>query len=255
MVGNAAIDAARRLRDVLVQAAARRLDADPAQIECFAERFTVAGREGAGLAFREAVAAALADGGSISTKGTFTVPLEYQGGRHRGGAVGSTMALSYSAQVAEVEVDVDTGMIRVRKIWVAHDCGRALNPLAVEGQVQGAVWMGMGQALGEETRYDKGLPLHASLLGYRVPSAAESPPIEVHIVECLDPNGPFGAKEASEGSLAGFLPALANAVADAVGLRMSELPITPDRILEALTRRQRDMRQRELRLAAPGAPS
>ena len=253
MVGNAAIEAARRLRDVLVQAVAKLLDADPAQIECFGERFAVAGREDAGLAFREAVAAALADGGSITTKGTFTVPLEYQGGRHRGGAVGSTMALSYAAQVAEVEVDVDTGTVRVKKIWVAHDCGRALNPLAVEGQVQGAVWMGMGQALGEETRYEKGLPLHASLLGYRVPTAAESPPIEVHIVECLDPNGPFGAKEASEGSLAGFLPAVTNAVADAIGLRMTELPITPDRILEALTRKQRDMRQRDIRRTARGA--
>ena len=113
--------------------------------------------------------------------------------------------------------------------------------------------MGMGQALGEETRYEKGLPLHASLLGYRVPTAAESPPIEVHIVECLDPNGPFGAKEASEGSLAGFLPAVTNAVADAIGLRMTELPITPDRILEALTRKQRDMRQRDIRRTARGA--
>ena len=253
MVGNAAIDAARKLRDVLVQAAAKRLDADPARIECLGERFTVTGKEDVCLTFREAVAAALAEAGSITTKGTFTVPLEYQGGRHRGGAVGSTMALSYSAQVAEVDVDVDTGIVRVKRIWVAHDCGRALNPLAVEGQVQGAVWMGMGQALAEETRYDRGLPLHASLLGYRVPSAAESPPIEVHIVECLDPNGPFGAKEASEGSLAGFLPAVTNAVADAIGLRLTELPITPDRILEALTRRQRDMRQRDILRSARGA--
>jgi 4-hydroxybenzoyl-CoA reductase subunit alpha len=130
-------------------------------------------------------------------------------------------------------------MVRVEKVWVAHDCGRAINPLAVEGQVQGSVWMGMAQALGEETRYEGGLPLHASLLGYPIPTIVESPPIEVHIVECLDPNGPFGAKEASEGSLAGFLPAVTNAVADAVGLRMTELPITPDRILEALARRQR----------------
>jgi len=191
----------------------------------------------------------------MTSKGTFTVPLEYQGGKHRGGAVGSTMALSYSAQVAEVEVDVDTGVVRVKKVWVAHDCGRALNPLAVEGQVQGAVWMGMGQAVSEETRYDKGLPLHANLIGYRVPSAVESPPIEVHIVECLDPNGPFGAKEASEGSLAGFLPAVTNAVADAIGLRMTELPITPDRILEALTRRRRDMRQRDIQASARGATS
>ena len=242
MVGNAAVDAAEKLRDILVRAAAKRLDANPAQIESVAERFTVAGGQDPGLPFRDVVAAALADGGSITAKGSFTVPVEYQGGKHRGGAVGSTMALSYSAQVVEVDVDVDTGMVRVGKVWVAHDCGRALNPLSVEGQVQGSVWMGMGQALGEETRYDDGFPLHASLLGYAMPTAVESPPIEVHIVECLDPNGPFGAKEASEGSLAGFLPAVTNAVADAIGLRMTELPMTPDRILEGLARRQRDNR-------------
>ncbi len=250
MVGNAAIDAAQRLRDILIGAAARKLDARPDQIECVGERFRVSGGQDPGLSFREVAAAALAQGGSITVKGTFTVPVEYQGGKHRGGAVGSTMALSYAAQVVEVEVDTDTGMVRVVKVWVAHDCGRAINPLSVEGQVQGSVWMGMGQALCEETRYENGLPLHANFLGYAIPTIAESPPIEVHIVECLDPNGPFGAKEASEGSLAGFLPAMTNAIAQAIGLRMTELPITPDRILEALAKKQRESR---IAAAAQGA--
>jgi 4-hydroxybenzoyl-CoA reductase subunit alpha len=133
-------------------------------------------------------------------------------------------------------------VVSVEKVWVAHDCGFAINPLAVEGQVQGSVWMGMGQALSEETRYEHGLPMHASLLEYRVPTIAESPPIEVHIVESLDPNGPFGAKEAGEGSLSGFLPAVANAIADAIGIRFDTLPITPDKILEALAKRQRAAR-------------
>ncbi|MGA2087495.1 MAG: 4-hydroxybenzoyl-CoA reductase subunit alpha [Stellaceae bacterium] len=242
MVGNAAIDAAEQLRDILIGAAARKLDARPDQIECVGERFRVSGGQDPGLSFREVAGAALAQGGSITVKGTFTVPVEYQGGKHRGGAVGSTMALSYAAQVVEVEVDTDTGMVRIVKVWVAHDCGRAINPLSVEGQVQGSVWMGMGQALCEETRYENGLPLHASLLGYAIPTIVESPPIEVHIVECLDPNGPFGAKEASEGSLAGFLPAMTNAIAEAIGLRMTELPISPDRILEALAKKQREGR-------------
>jgi len=242
MVGNAAIDAAEQLRDILIGAAARKLDARPDQIECVGERFRVSGGQDPGLSFREVAGAALAQGGSITVKGTFTVPVEYQGGKHRGGAVGSTMALSYAAQVVEVEVDTDTGMVRIVKVWVAHDCGRAINPLSVEGQVQGSVWMGMGQALCEETRYENGLPLHASLLSYAIPTIVESPPIEVHIVECLDPNGPFGAKEASEGSLAGFLPAMTNAIAEAIGLRMTELPISPDRILEALAKKQREGR-------------
>jgi 4-hydroxybenzoyl-CoA reductase subunit alpha len=242
MVGNAAADAARKLGAILKQAAAAKLDADPAQIECAGGMFRIAGGQHAGIEFRDVAKAALAGRGAIAVSGSFTVPREYQGGEHRGAAVGASMAYSYAAQAVEVSVDADTGAVRVEKVWVAHDCGRALNPLAVEGQVQGAVWMGMGQALGEETRYEGGLPLHANMLDYRVPSIVESPPIDVAIVECADPNGPFGAKEASEGALAGFLPAFANAVADAIGVRFVELPITPDKVLEALARRKRERR-------------
>ena len=131
--------------------------------------------------------AALVDRGAITVKGTFTCPPEAQGGKHRGGAVGSTMGFSYAAQVVEVSVDEATGLVTVDKVWVALDCGHAINPLAVEGQVEGSVWMGMGQALCEETRYLDGLPLHASFLEYRMPTIAESPPIEVQIVESHDP--------------------------------------------------------------------
>jgi len=242
MVGNATIEAARALRGRLVAAAAKRLDAKLEEIDCVDEVFRVTGGQHPGLPFADVVRLAQAENGPITVTGTFTCPPAFQGGKHRGGAVGSTMAFSYAAQVVEVKVDIETGMVAVEKVWVAHDCGFAINPLAVEAQVQGSVWMGMGQALGEETRYEQGLPLHASLLEYRIPTIVESPPIEVHIVESLDPNGPFGAKEAGEGSLASFLPALANAIADAVGLRIDELPITPDRLLEALAKRQRERR-------------
>jgi len=135
--------------------------------------------------------------------------------------------------------------VKVERVWVSHDCGRAINPLAVEGQVQGSVWMGMGQALGEETQYHDGLPLRANLLDYRIPSIVESPPIETYIVEAADPNGPFGAKEAGEGSLAGFLPALTNAIADAIGVRMTELPVSADRLREAIAARRRAERVRD----------
>jgi len=193
------------------------------------------------LPFDEAVRALLAAGGPVTVKGTYTVPPELQGGKFRGAGVGPSPAFSYAAQVVEVAVDEETGEIRVEKVWVAQDCGFAINPLAVEGQIQGAVWMGMGQALGEATRYDPphGLPSRANFLDYRFPTIADSPPIEAHIVEARDPNGPFGAKEASEGALAGFLPALTNAVADAVGLRAHELPLTPEALFEALRKRRR----------------
>jgi len=248
MVGNAAIAAAQNLKKVLVEAAARRLEVSPADIECLGETYRVAGTDRT-LAYSSAVAAALEDSGTLSTKGTYSTPPETQGGKFRGAAVGSSAAFSYGAQVAEVSVDEETGMIRVEKVWAAHDCGFAINPLAVVGQVQGSVWMGMGQALCEETQYHEGRALRANLLDYRVPTIVESPPIEVHIVESRDPGGPFGAKEAGEGSLAGFLAALTNAVYDAVGLRLTELPASPDRVLEALQAKRRSERVKQARTA------
>jgi 4-hydroxybenzoyl-CoA reductase subunit alpha len=248
MVGNAAIAAAQNLNKVLVEAAARRLEVSPADVECLAGTYRVKGTDRE-LAWASAVQAALEASGPLTVKGTYSTPPETQGGKFRGAAVGSSAAFSYGAQVAEVSVDEDTGMIRVEKIWVAHDCGFAINPLAVEGQVQGSVWMGMGQALSEETQYHEGRPLRANLLDYRVPTIVESPPIEVHIVESRDPGGPLGAKEAGEGSLAGFLAAVTNAVYDAVGLRLNELPASPDRVLEALHARRRAERVKRARTA------
>lgn len=250
MVGNAAIDAAKNLKKILIEAAARKLEAAPEDVECIGEEFHVGSGGQAVLPFAGVVQAALIDVGPITVKGTFTCPPEAQGGKHRGGAVGSTMGFSYAAQVVEVTVEQTTGAIAVDKVWTALDCGRAINPLAVEGQIQGSVWMGMGQALSEETRYLDGLPAHASLLEYRVPTIAESPPIEVHIVESNDPHGPFGAKEASEGALAGFAPALVNAVANAIGVDLDELPLTPDRVTEALIERRRRTQRRASRMAA-----
>jgi 4-hydroxybenzoyl-CoA reductase subunit alpha len=160
------------------------------------------------------------------------------------------MGFSYAAQVVEVTVDEATGHVSVDKVWVALDCGHAINPLAVEGQIEGSVWMGMGQAMCEETRYLEGLPAHASLLEYRMPTIQDSPPIDVQIVETHDPNGPFGAKEASEGALAGFPPAVVNAIANAIGLDLNELPVTPDRVVEALIQRRRQARLAKARAAS-----
>ncbi|HEX8738697.1 MAG TPA: 4-hydroxybenzoyl-CoA reductase subunit alpha [Casimicrobiaceae bacterium] len=248
MVGNAAINAARALLAVLIAAAARRLDVAPAAIECLGEIYRAAGSERA-LSYKEVVAAALEGTGTLTVKGTWSTPPETQGGTFKGAAVGASAGFSYSAQVVEISVDEDTGAVKVEKVWVAHDCGHAINPLAVEGQVQGSVWMGMGQALCEETQYHDGLPLRANLADYRIPTIVESPPIEVEIVEARDPNGPFGAKEAGEGSLSAFLAALTNAIADATGLRLTELPASPDRMMDAIVARRRARRLREAREA------
>ena len=250
MVGNAAIDAAKHMKAVLVAAAARKLEARPEQVECIGGTFRVGAGDQSALPFADVVAAALVDEGAITVKGTFTCPPESQGGKHRGGAVGSTMGFSYAAQVVEVDIDDATGLVTIDKVWVALDCGHAINPLAVVGQIEGSVWMGMGQALCEETRYLEGLPAHASFLEYRMPTMAESPPIEVHIVESHDPFGPFGAKEASEGALAGFPPAMVNAIANAIGIDFDELPVTPDRVVEALIQRRRKAKLTRISKAA-----
>jgi len=242
MVGNAAMDAANNLKSVLTEAAARKLGVTPQEVECLGESYRVLGAtQDPGIPFNDVVAEALVDTGTLTVKGTYTVPREFQGtGKQRGAAVGSTPGYSYAATVAEVSVDEDTGIVKVEKIWVAHDCGFAINPLSVEGQVQGAVWMGLGQAISEETRYNEGLPMSANMLDYRVPTIVESPHIETKIIETIDPNGPFGAKEASEGALASVPAAVANAVYDAIGIRFSQTPLTPDRVMDAMIKKERE---------------
>ncbi|HYA97389.1 MAG TPA: molybdopterin cofactor-binding domain-containing protein [Methylomirabilota bacterium] len=198
------------------------------------------------MSFEEAVVAAIDFHGTLTGVGSYAPPVEARGGKHKGAGVGPSPAYSYSAQVADVSVDEETGEVTVHKIWAAHDCGRALNPVSVEGQVIGSVWMGLGQALQEEMVWKDGLLMNPSLLEYRSPSSTESPEIEAIIVESIDPEGPFGAKEASEGSLAACIPAIANAIYDAVGVRLRESPFTPERVLEALRAKKKDARKYRL---------
>jgi 4-hydroxybenzoyl-CoA reductase subunit alpha len=239
MVGRASIAAAQELRALLVKAVAGRLKVEPDEVELRDELFCARDSDQAGLSWIEAVRAAMVDSGAVTVKGTYTCPIEFQGDKKiRGSAIGATMGFCYAAQVVEASVDELTGKVTAHKVWVAVDVGRALNPLAVEGQTQGGVWMGLGQALSEATAYDDGRMLHGNLLDYRVPTMAESPDIEVFIVESLDPNGPFGAKEASEGMLAGILPALREAVQEAAGVDCDHFPISPDRVAERLDARQ-----------------
>ena len=186
------------------------------------------------MTFEEAVVAAIDFHGALTGTGSYAPPPEARGGKHKGGGVGPSPAYSYSAQVAEVSVDEDTGEVTVHKVWAAHDCGRALNPVSVQGQIIGSVWMGMGQALTEEMVWKDGMLMNAGMLEYRSPSSVESPEVEPIIVESIDPEGPFGAKECSEGSLAATIPAISNAIYDAVGVRLHESPFTPERVLAAL---------------------
>ncbi len=239
MAGNAALFAARDVKNQLLRQAAEVLGEAPQQLVCKNQKIYVKDEPQRSVEFSAALRAALEHSGTVIGKGAYTPPPESQGGSFSGAGVGPGVAYSYSASAAEVTVNPATGQIKVEKIWVAHDCGRALNPLTVEGQVEGSVWMGLGQALQEEIIYSpEGLTLNPSMLEYKSPSSIESPQIETIIVESVDPEGPYGAKEAGEGSLAGVIPAIANAVYDAVGVWITSLPITPEKILSELKKQK-----------------
>jgi 4-hydroxybenzoyl-CoA reductase alpha subunit len=240
MMGNAAVQAATRARDILAEAVSGKLDVPKDRLVFAGRRVFDAGNPSAGLTFREAVAVAEAKFGTIGTTGSYTP--KKPAAKFKGGGVGPSPTYSYSAAVVEVEVDPDTGWITVPRVWIAHDVGRALNPTLVRGQVEGGVYMGLGEALMEEMAYRRLPPKlsHAlvhkfpSILEYKSPTSLDMPEIFTDLIEHPDPAGPFGAKEVGQGPLLPMMPAVANAVFDAVGVRIDEIPITPEKILQAL---------------------
>jgi 4-hydroxybenzoyl-CoA reductase subunit alpha len=234
MAGNACLDAARNMRDQIVRAVGRKFDCETEELETRDEAVFTKDGPGVRVSFDEAVALAMVGEGALVAKGTYAPPEQARGGKFKGAGVGPSPSYSYSAQAVEVKVDRETGQVKVERVVAAHDCGRALNPLAVDGQVQGSVYMGMGQAVQEEMVWRDGRLMNPSFLEYRLPTTLETPQIESIIVESIDPEGPFGAKEAGEGSLAAAIPAIANAIYDAVGVRITDVPITPERVLAAL---------------------
>jgi 4-hydroxybenzoyl-CoA reductase subunit alpha len=239
MAGNATLQAARQARGKLVAAAAEVLKTTPENLELAEGRIFCRDEPRLGISLAEAARRAADADGLLRATGAYSPPEEARGGKYKGAGVGPSPAYSYSAQVAEVTVDTETGEVKVERIVAAHDCGKALNPLLVEGQVEGSVWMGLGQAVQEEMMWRKGRLMNPGLLEYRSASTLESPPIEPILVESHDPEGPLGAKEAGEGSLAAILPAVANAIYDAVGVWISTLPITPEKVLKALEEKQK----------------
>ena len=239
MAGNACLDAARNLRSQILEAVAKKYNWPVEMLEMREERVITLDDSRLKLSFDDAIAVAVEGRGALVAKGTYTPPEEARGGKHKGAGVGPSPSYSYSAQVAEVTVDRETGQVTVDRIVAAHDCGRALNPICVEGQVIGSVYMGMGQALQEEMVWRDGRLMNPGLLEYRMPTTLETPAIECIIVESIDPEGPFGAKEAGEGSLAATIPAIANAIYDAVGVRLTSLPFTPEKVLEAIRAKEK----------------
>jgi 4-hydroxybenzoyl-CoA reductase subunit alpha len=240
MMGNAAIQAADRAKEMLAGAAARKLGIPKDRIGLADRRVFDVEDPNKGMSFVEACWAAEAEHGTLGTVGSYRPP--QSAAKYKGGGVGPSPAYSYSAAVVEVEVDPDTGWIHVPKVWIAHDIGRSINPTLVRGQVEGSVYMALGEALMEESEFRRLPPklsqalVHKfpSLLEYKSPTTLEMPDVVTYLVEDPDANGPFGAKEVGQGPLLPVMPAVCNAVFDAVGVRVDEVPCSPEKVLRAL---------------------
>jgi 4-hydroxybenzoyl-CoA reductase subunit alpha len=234
MMGNAAIEAAAKIRAKLFAAAAAALAVDPGELRAAGGLIRAAGN-GKSLRFVDAVQLAEAEFGQLSATGSYTP--QKLGGPYKGSGVGPTPAYSYSAAVVLVDVDAETGIVTPEKVWIAHDIGRAINPTLAEGQVEGSVYMALGEIFMEEQAFRKGLHKFPSMLEYKSPTILEMPPVETFLVETVDAEGPFGAKEVGQGPLLPLPPAVANAIYDAAGVRIDELPVTPEKVLAALERK------------------
>jgi 4-hydroxybenzoyl-CoA reductase alpha subunit len=245
MLGNAAIDAATRLRKLVQSSVAKAWAVKPSEV-LLAGGFAVwAPDTGRQMPIAEAFNLAEVEHGTLGATGWYNTPKDVHG-EYRGGTIGASPAYSFTSHVAEVDVDTDTGFVDVKKIWVAHDCGRALNPVLVEGQMEGSAYMGAAEAIMEEQIFKDsdhgraGLHNAPSLLDYRIPTSLDTPELQALIVESIDPEGPYGAKEAGEGPLHPSIPAIANAIYDAIGVRMDRLPFSPPNVWRAIQKAKED---------------
>jgi len=239
MTGHASLQAAEKARELLAKAVAEKLDV-PTECLAFADRrvFDVEDAE-RGMSFAEAVQLAESKFGTIGTVGSYTPPRSP--GKYKGAGVGPSPAYSYSAAVAEVDVDPETGIVVVDRVWIAHDIGQSINPALVMGQVEGSVYMGLGEVLMEEMAYRENRNVvhkFPSMLEYKSPTTLEMCDVRTILVGDPDPNGPFGAKEVGQGPLLPVPPAVVNAIYDAVGVRIDEVPATPEKVLAAIRAKQ-----------------
>jgi 4-hydroxybenzoyl-CoA reductase subunit alpha len=242
MAGTAALEAARALRTRMVEAVAEHWGCAADEVVVYPGRYQHGAEPDKHLPVVEALVLAESKFGTLGATGSYRT--RKLGGDYRGGTIGASPAYSATAHVAEVEVDRTTGKVIVHRIWAAHDCGRALNPVMVEGQIEGSVYMGASEAMLEDQAFYesgenhgprvRGMHMAPNLLDYRIMTSLDTPDIMTSIVETIDPGGPYGAKEAGEGPLHPAIPAIANAIRHATGVSLRTMPFTPDRVLAAL---------------------
>jgi 4-hydroxybenzoyl-CoA reductase subunit alpha len=192
------------------------------------------------IGWDEAARLAFSQSGPVVGTGCYRPPPGL-GGKYKGAAVGTSPAYSFATSVCEVAVDLETGAVKVERFSDFSDAGTVINPVTFHGQVEGGIIMGLGETLLEDTVHDDtGALVNPDLHGYLIPTISDAPEIKSHAVDSYEPHGPFGAKEIGEGCLPPILGAIANAIYDACGVRVTELPITPEKILRGLTARRQE---------------
>lgn len=233
MTGNATLQACGKLKVMLLDAAGEALEVPVDDLEMAEGQVRSRSYPKRGMTFAQCVEKAEAKFGTLGATGSYRPPKHPA--NYKGSGVGPTPAYTFTTAIVALQCDSETGEIKIEKVWIAHDCGRAFNPLLVQGQTEGSVYMGLGEALMEEQIFRKsGLHKFPSILEYKSPTTLETPEIETILIETNDPEGPYGAKEAGQGPLLPVVPAVNNALYDAIGVRIDEIPITPDKVLRAL---------------------
>lgn len=238
--GNATLIAAQEVKTELARIAAKLLEANPDDLMFRDKKVSVAGSPDRFIPFGKLAkqAIALGHGRLIIGKGQWApTNTRFPDRKTRYGNISG--AYGFSSQIAEVEVDPETGQVKVLGVTIGDDCGRVINILGAEGQVEGSVVMGIGHAFFEEIVFgNQGQIMNPSLLDYKIPTAQESCDMTILEVGKPDPIGPYGAKEIGEGLLISTVPAITNAIYDAVGVRITDLPVTPEKILKELEKKE-----------------
>jgi len=241
MGGNAVKSAAAEVKRRILAVAGEALGVSPMALTARDGKIYVAEHPAVSVGWDEAARAAFSREGPIVGTGSYRPPRGL-GGEQKGSTVGTSPAYSFSTAVCEVTVDPETGYVTVDRFHDFSDAGTVINPATFHGQVEGSIIMGMGETLLEDTVIrDDGTTANPNLHDYLVPTIGDIPEIHTVAVESYEPRGPFGAKEIGEGSMLPVLGAIANAIEDAVGVRVRSLPITPEKILAGL--REQDPNQ------------
>ena len=237
MSGSAVKQAGEDVKRQLLSMAAEMMEVPAEELDCRLGIVFVKVNPDITCSYEEVASKFLIKKGSLVGRGTYYPPK--LGGKFKGSAVGTSPAYSFAAQISEVDIDQETGEINIVNVWDVHDCGKVINPALLHAQVHGAFYMGMGEAIWEQVLFDeKGKIINANLSEYRMPTALDMPTFTSGLVDSCDPNAPWGAKEVGEGATTPTFGCIANAIYDAIGVRINTLPMTYEKIWRALKEKQ-----------------